>query len=311
MSVRTSRRSTLWARAGALVAFATLLGSAYYFWSSRRAKQGDTDTQPPNGVTSGDSRASSRSASRRGSTTVVDVAKRILKGRRVMTISMKNIVVWNPSPDPTTPNHAFRESALPFLHSLVSNPSNQVHLIMVVTSDQEEAQVRTLLHSSGLYTAGLDPRRVVFCSTEEGKAHIVRHIEPHVHVDSCDDVIKRLAPFVGRIIRVQRRVQRKGNGVPPGMNGRVASAPGVIGGNHGNGSPGSGKSSRRTSSTSGGLGLIRTPTFNSLDWKDATASDVGSETEDDHDPEEGLQDLKKLGNVEFVDSLAQSGLLGQ
>ncbi|KAI8915449.1 hypothetical protein DFJ77DRAFT_430349, partial [Powellomyces hirtus] len=104
------------------------------------------------------------------------------------------VIVWNPSPDPTTPNHAFRESALPYLQHLVSHskPRFQIHLITVVSSDEEEAQIRSLLASTTLYADGLDERRVLYCATEEGKAHLVRHIEPHVHVDENDDVIERL-----------------------------------------------------------------------------------------------------------------------
>ncbi|KAI8820418.1 uncharacterized protein EV422DRAFT_69684 [Fimicolochytrium jonesii] len=203
MQSPATRRSTshAWARASAAIAIASLLGSAYYIWAARRKPSSGGAGGSVEGVgerfVRGAAEALAASAA---------VAKKTWKGQRVMTISMKNIVVWNPSPDPTTPIYAFRESALPFLTSLVSNPRNQIHLIMVVTSDEEEAQVRSLLLSSNLYNLGLDPRRVVFCSTEEGKGHIVRHIEPSVHVESNDDVITKLAPFVQRIVRVKKKV---------------------------------------------------------------------------------------------------------
>ena len=80
-----------------------------------------------------------------------------------------------------------------------------IHIIIVVESELEVTQITNLMNSSGLAAAGLDTRRMLFCDTEEGKSHIVRHIEPAIHLDSNDDVISRLAPFVNRIVRVRQQ----------------------------------------------------------------------------------------------------------
>ncbi|KAJ1557690.1 hypothetical protein HK405_015396, partial [Cladochytrium tenue] len=132
----------------------------------------------------------------------------------LLTISVKNVLMWNPSPDPAHPNFAFTESAIPYLHALVSSPRYVVHLVAVVSSDREQAQIRGLLARSGLLGgsaangggggAGLDSRRVLFCDTETGKAVVVRHIAPHTHVDADAAAAAAVAPHVKRVVLVVR-----------------------------------------------------------------------------------------------------------
>ncbi|KAJ3149545.1 hypothetical protein HDU89_003596 [Geranomyces variabilis] len=242
-----SSRRHRWAAATlAVAALASVLGTTaycYYYLNSSAppapTAPGSTTLpnshqQPPQTSTDNDSAAAAavEAAAPSLANTVVAAARSLFSGSSVVvTISMKNIIVWNPSPDPATPNHAFRESALPYLQSLVKsqNPRIQIHLITVVSSDEEEAQIRELLKASGLYADGLDERRVLFCGTEEGKAHLVRHIEPAVHVDQDDEVIERLAPYVKRLVRVRRTVigspQLGGVRAAPAA-ARTASAPG-------------------------------------------------------------------------------------
>ncbi|KAI9340789.1 hypothetical protein DFJ73DRAFT_605788, partial [Zopfochytrium polystomum] len=109
-------------------------------------------------------------------------------------------ILWSPSRDPLHPNYAFIESAMPFLHSLVASPRYIVHLIAVISSDREQAQIQNLLtRTARLTQSGLDSRRILFCDTEEGKVHIVRHISPHTHVDSDDYVIEKVSQYVKRV----------------------------------------------------------------------------------------------------------------
>ncbi|KAJ3192676.1 hypothetical protein HK101_006159 [Irineochytrium annulatum] len=121
-----------------------------------------------------------------------------------ITIALRNVILWNPSPDPGSPNFAFIEGALPFLQSIAMSSRCIVHLIALVSSDREQEQIKELLTSSGLFRAGLDRRRVLFCESDEGKFHIVRHIDPHTHVDADDECIRKLHPFLPRIIRCRR-----------------------------------------------------------------------------------------------------------
>ncbi|KAF9903277.1 hypothetical protein EC991_004005 [Linnemannia zychae] len=57
------------------------------------------------------------------------IARTVKRNRKVMTISLKNTIVWNPSPDPTTPNYGFVEGAVPLLFHLAE--TYNLHLILL------------------------------------------------------------------------------------------------------------------------------------------------------------------------------------
>ncbi|KAI9333546.1 hypothetical protein DFJ73DRAFT_49511, partial [Zopfochytrium polystomum] len=121
-------------------------------------------------------------------------------------VAVNNILLWSPSRDPLHPNYAFVESTIPFLHSLLSSPRYVVHLVAVAASDHELAQIQNLLSRTARLTqSGLDPRRILFCDSSDGKAAIVQRIAPHTHVDFDDAVIERVAHSVKRVVRVVPR----------------------------------------------------------------------------------------------------------
>ncbi|KAJ3129487.1 hypothetical protein HK098_001254 [Nowakowskiella sp. JEL0407] len=124
----------------------------------------------------------------------------------VLTISVQKLILWNPSPDPLSPIYAFNENTLTILRNILASHIYTVYLIAVVSSDFEESQIHLLLTSPelGLVSSGLDKRKIIFCQTEEGKAYIVRHIGPMVHVDDCDFTLSMLVKFVPRLVRVHR-----------------------------------------------------------------------------------------------------------
>ncbi|KAI9272618.1 hypothetical protein BDA99DRAFT_498765 [Phascolomyces articulosus] len=135
------------------------------------------------------------------------------KKKRVLTLSLKNTVLWNPSSDVDTPNHAFHENAAIALNRLTQ--LYDVHVIIHVSSDDEREQINRLLQNAGLLEKGLlDPRKILWCATEEGKIHMIRHIEPAVHIeggwelDDGEDIVRKLRPFVSRLIWVITRRRR-------------------------------------------------------------------------------------------------------
>jgi hypothetical protein len=83
-------------------------------------------------------------------------------------------------------------------------PSFDIYLVMRVTTDAEQSQISTLLASSGLYAAGLDSRKIIYCDTEEGVAHIVKHLQPNIHVERAERIIEMVASTVDRIIKIGR-----------------------------------------------------------------------------------------------------------
>lgn len=128
-------------------------------------------------------------------------------------------MLWNPSSDVHTPNHAFHENAATVLSRLAQ--VYDVYVIVHINSDEERRQILELLENAGL-TDVLDTRKILVCSTEEGKIHMVRHIEPYIHVEGgweCDDgedIVQSLRPFVSKLVWVIRRHKD---------NGKVKEAP--------------------------------------------------------------------------------------
>ncbi|KAG5457422.1 MAG: hypothetical protein BJ554DRAFT_2572 [Olpidium bornovanus] len=123
------------------------------------------------------------------------------RGRR----RFSQVILWNPSPDPRAPNFAFLEGTLAFLSALAA--AYELYLVTVVGSEEEAQHVQWGLEQSGLYDSpppALDRRRVLFCKTEQGKSHIVRHVEPLVHVDANRQVAEGLARFVKHVVLVQK-----------------------------------------------------------------------------------------------------------
>jgi hypothetical protein len=73
-------------------------------------------------------------------------------------------------------------------------PMNDIYLITKVQNDEEESQVMQLLTDQNLSINPLvtfkavvnshKTKKLLFCETDEGRAHVTRQLEAHVHVDS-------------------------------------------------------------------------------------------------------------------------------
>ncbi|KAG1452112.1 hypothetical protein G6F46_002676 [Rhizopus delemar] len=115
--------------------------------------------------------------------------------KRKMTISLKNTVLWNPSRDVNTPNHAFHENTIPLLVRWSS--AFDIYVIAHTTTPQDKHQIETLLNNSNLFNF-IDSRKVLYCSSEQGKLHLIKQIEPSVHIEGGweledgSDIVQRL-----------------------------------------------------------------------------------------------------------------------
>ncbi|KAG0240134.1 hypothetical protein B0O80DRAFT_462614 [Mortierella sp. GBAus27b] len=263
MSKQVSRNR----RVGALVAYTTLACSlvslGVYVYRQQKGARRAGDRSPGNSTRNGASQdrnpragldyssinsssgleegrtseAQSSSLSRLGS----KIARTVKRNKKVLTISLKNTIVWNPSPDPTAPNYGFVEGAIPLLFHLAENFN--VHLILLcpplqqnqtqangkdrvpTTQEQEELkqeqqqrqehdreQILTMLKNAGLITSPgargpklIDPRQLLICETEEGVSHVVRHLESQVHVEALQGVLEMVQGVVPRVVFVQKR----------------------------------------------------------------------------------------------------------
>ncbi|KAI8344850.1 hypothetical protein BC941DRAFT_366443 [Chlamydoabsidia padenii] len=130
------------------------------------------------------------------------------KKRKRVTISLKNTILWNPSSDTSSPNYAFHEHGQSLLSQLCKQ--HLVTIIIHVSDEEEKQQMEQLLDS----VEGLDRQRILFCSTEEGKIHLIRHLESQIHIEGgweCDDgedIVRKLRPFVQKVIWVITKRRR-------------------------------------------------------------------------------------------------------
>ncbi|KAG1051202.1 hypothetical protein G6F46_006601 [Rhizopus delemar] len=122
-----------------------------------------------------------------------------------MTISLKNTVLWNPSSDISM--YAFHENVLQLIIRLTY--AYDIYIIIHINSVKERDRIQFLLENTqgGLFTGGyMDQRKIIYCSEEEGKVHIIRHIEPVIHIeggweeDDGEKIVKRLQPFIKKIV---------------------------------------------------------------------------------------------------------------
>lgn len=139
------------------------------------------------------------------------------KNKKKMTVSLKNTVLWNPSPDVDTPIFAFQEKSIQILTRL--SYLYDIYVIVHVSSEEEKDNIQNMLEnassSDGLFVdSGVDNRKIIFCSNEEGKVHIIRHIEPSIHVeggwekDDGEEIIKKLKPFVSKLVWIMTKRRR-------------------------------------------------------------------------------------------------------
>ncbi|KAJ1981884.1 hypothetical protein H4R35_000542 [Dimargaris xerosporica] len=127
-----------------------------------------------------------------------------------LTLCLNHTLVWNPSKDPTCPNYAFKPGAAALLRVLAI--LYDVYTIAIVQSEHEQQRLWDLLESLDAQAPsshassnqGLDLRKALFCQTEEGLHHIVRHLEPTVHVDASPASLAQLLPYVPQLIWLQR-----------------------------------------------------------------------------------------------------------
>ncbi|KAI7865116.1 uncharacterized protein EV154DRAFT_533573 [Mucor mucedo] len=118
-------------------------------------------------------------ANKSWSTRLIDGVISATRKRKRMTISLKNTVLWNPSSDVNTPNHAFHENTVPLLNRLAQ--IHDIYVIIHMNSDKERHQITQLLNNNPNLL--LDSRKILHCSSEQGKLHLIRHLQPHIHVE--------------------------------------------------------------------------------------------------------------------------------
>jgi len=82
------------------------------------------------------------------------------------------------------------ESAAEAMSSLCT--ASTVVAIAKVSSSDEEQTVRALVTRLKLFESGLEPHRLLFCTTDYGRGCMVRQLNPTLHFESSPDVVRNL-----------------------------------------------------------------------------------------------------------------------
>lgn len=86
----------------------------------------------------------------------------------------------------------------------------ELYFIVWVDSDGGEGEVRNALREAGVFSAGMDERKVVFCETEGGRVSVVRQLEPQLHIDGREGVVVALQRFIKYVAVVGEDVRAEG-----------------------------------------------------------------------------------------------------
>ncbi|KAI8094895.1 uncharacterized protein B0P05DRAFT_523852 [Gilbertella persicaria] len=109
-----------------------------------------------------------------------------MRKKKKLTLSLKNTILWNPSRDINRPNHAFHENTLSLLSRL--SQLYDIYILIQINSAEEQDQIQQLLHNVNLFDGpSLDKRKILYCNSEEGKLHLIKHIQPHTHIEGGDE----------------------------------------------------------------------------------------------------------------------------
>lgn len=153
------------------------LSSASFASFSDSSRRSSLITPPPSPLS--ESATSARSISPRSwSSRFMDGVMSAARLKKKMTISLKNTVLWNPSRDVNTPNHAFHENTVLLLNKLAQ--VYDIYVMIQMSHELERHQIQQLLNNANL---AIDSRKILYCSTEQGKLHLIKHIQPSIHVE--------------------------------------------------------------------------------------------------------------------------------
>ncbi|CAA0839093.1 Peroxisome biogenesis protein 22 [Striga hermonthica] len=122
------------------------------------------------------------------------VRQRLSQGRKV-TCSLLGVILEETSPEELQKQATVRSSVLDVLLEITR--FNDLYLMERVLDDESEKKVLAALEDAGAFASGgLVKDKVLFCSTENGRASFVRQLEPDWHIDSDLEIVTQLSRFI-------------------------------------------------------------------------------------------------------------------
>jgi hypothetical protein len=149
-----------------------------------------------------------------------------LAGAKRMTLSMPGVILEEHTAPQLSDSATLRPGVIPLMRHLLAALHGELYLLAHVADDIGQAAVTGALEAGGLVgaaasggvTAQLRPHRLLFCSTLEGKASIVRQLEPDLHVDAHIATIEQLQRFMPRLALVESVDAGRAGGSGGGCN---------------------------------------------------------------------------------------------
>ncbi|GAB2274875.1 peroxisome assembly protein 22 [Dionaea muscipula] len=122
------------------------------------------------------------------------VRQKLCEGRKV-TCRLVGIILEEIDPEDLQKQVTVRSSVLEVLLEITKYCD--LYLMERVVDDESEKRVLQCLEDAGVFTSGgLVKDKVLFCSTESGRASFVRQLEPDWHIDTNPENISLLARFI-------------------------------------------------------------------------------------------------------------------
>ncbi|CAO3624714.1 unnamed protein product [Cunninghamella blakesleeana] len=135
-----------------------------------------------------------------------------LKKKKRMTISLKNTILWNPSQDVNSPNHAFHENAIQLLTQLCQR--YEVYLLVHINHQEEKEQIDYLLKPT-IQNQIIESSQIIYCQSEQEKYDLIQqqlvpsiHIEGGWELDDGEDMIRQLRSSIQQVVWVITRRRR-------------------------------------------------------------------------------------------------------
>ncbi|KAF4382620.1 hypothetical protein CsatB_020755 [Cannabis sativa] len=122
------------------------------------------------------------------------VRQKLSEGRKV-TCRLLGVLLEETSPEELQKQVTVKSSVLEVLLEITKYCD--LYLMERVLDDESEKKVLLALEEAGVFTSGgLVKDKVLFCSTEIGRASFVRQLEPDWHIDTNLEIVSQLARFI-------------------------------------------------------------------------------------------------------------------
>ncbi|CRG96528.1 conserved Plasmodium protein, unknown function [Plasmodium gallinaceum] len=79
---------------------------------------------------------------------------------------------------------------------------SELFVIAQISNDVQEKNIIELFKSLNIFNKGLKEHRLMFCTTSNGRASMIRQLSPLTHVDNDETVIKTLTGKIPNLVQI-------------------------------------------------------------------------------------------------------------